>query len=392
MKNSLITSIIFLYLGFNLHAQYEYYGPYNYNYAWNINFTDESGSNYNYLNFSNPEYKTPVENKKKTQERVDLKLIETKTTSKNSKGKTISEGYQKFNSKGLIIDYKTKLSSHQLNYKDDTLLMDHNQSYKGKKSNTLFLYEKQSFIVRKTNHKGVLTKESITTYNEKGKETSVIRKFGKKQKNFYEYKSFYNEEGKLIKSQNFHKNKLKQEWTYDCSDEGKIIKNDDVQQNSVCKWKEEKNDGSYINYARNIYEKRTYLTKSEYNKDSILISYQSFLNDTIPNYSFEKIGNTEIVKFYNSKGKLKHFNTTILNEAKKIVVYESVKTGLFKHFTLKKNEYDANNLLIASTSTTGKKAKYSYKYTYDSKGKISTYKKYKKGKLISISEHINIYK
>ena len=98
------------------------------------------------------------------------------------------------------------------------------------------------------------------------------------------------------------------------------------------------------------------------------------------------------MKFYNSKGKLKHFNTTILNEAKKIVVYESVKTGLFKHFTLKKNEYDANNLLIASTSTTGKKAKYSYKYTYDSKGKISTYKKYKKGKLISISEHINIYK
>ena len=356
MKNSLITSIIFLFLGFNFHAQYEYYGPYIYNYAWNINTTDENGYNYNYLNFNGPEYKATVESKKKTQERVDIKLIETKTTTKNSKGKIISEGYQKFNSKGLIVEYKTKLSSHQLN------------------------------------HKGVLTKESITTYNEKGKETSVIRKFGKKQKNFYEYKSFYNEEGKLIKSQNFHKNKLIQEWTYDCSDEGKIIKNDDVQQNSVCKWKEEKNDGSYINYARNIYEKRTYLTKSEYNKDSILISYQSFLNDTIPNYSFEKIGNTEIVKFYNSKGKLKHFNTTILNEAKKIVVYESVKTGLFKHFTLKKNEYDANNLLIASTSTTGKKAKYSYKYTYDNKGKISTYKKYKKGKLISTSEHINIYK
>jgi len=392
MKNSLITSIIFLYLGFNLHAQYEYYGPYNYNYTWNINFTDESGSNYNYLNFSNPEYKTPVENKKKTQERVDLKLIETKTTSKNSKGKIISEGYQKFNSKGLITDYKTKLSSHQLNYKDDTLLLEHHQSYKGKKSTTLFLYEKQSFIVRKTNHKGVFTKEAITTYNEKGKETSVIRKFGKKQKDFYEYKSFYNEEGKLIKSQNFHNNKLKQEWTYDCSDEGKIIKKDDVQQNSVCKWKEEKNDGSYINYARKIYEKKTYLTKSEYNKDSVLISYKSFLNDTIPNYSFEKIGNTEIVKFYNHKGKLKHFNTTILNEAKKTVIYEAVKTGLIKKFTLKKNEYDVNNLLIASTTSTGKKEAYSYVYTYDQKGKLTTFKKYKKGKLISTTEHIHIYK
>lgn len=295
------------------------------------------------LEFYKIEFGMSLEDKDVLQKREEIKLKQTNFTYRNKKNKVESHGYVTYNSKGHLTEIKNKKTSRHLIYENDSLLINYIEINKTPK-NSNYSYKNGHFTGYQKYKNGKLISELIVTYNEQGKVTSRLTKKGKNLKKSSEQKTFYHPDGKIQKSQTFVNKKLKREYIYECKPEGEIADVKKVDNTSVCTWKDEKNDGSYINYARYTEEKETYLWKGTFDKDSNLIASERLLNDTIKIYSFEKKGNTEITNNYNKKGKLTYSNISIFNDSHFLVERQS-RYGKKLELHRSINEYDEKNML-----------------------------------------------
>lgn len=332
MKKNLITLICGSLFVFNLAAQHPY-----------IHLSDNVN-----LEFYKIEWGMNLEDKEVVQKREEIKLKQTNFTYKNKKNKVEGEGYFVYNEKGRIAEVKNKKSNKYLVYENDSLLTNYVEV--SKKSESLnYSYQKGHFTGFQKYKNGKLISELIITYNEKGKITSRLTKKGKNLKKSSEQKTFYYPDGKIQKSQTFINGKLKREYVYECKPEGEIVNVKKVDNTSVCTWKDERNDGSYINYTRYTEEKETYLWKGTFDKDSNLIMSERFLDDTVKVYSFEKTKNSETTSNYNKKGVLTYYTKSVFNDAHLLIERENrygKKSKLYKSV----NEYDEKNMLVKTTN------------------------------------------
>jgi hypothetical protein len=278
-----------------------------------------------------------------------------------------------------------------MTYISDTIPSEFIEISKKKYSKLNYIYENQLHIVRESNKKNEVVGESTTRYNENKKPISQFKRSGKKMENTSEYKSFYNTNGKLEKNQHFTNGILISEWKYDCGEEGKKVKENEIVQSSSCTWKDERNDGSYTKYYRNIYNGIQYLTKTEFTKDSVAYSINIFLNDTILMSSSVKNGTSEIVKHYNKKGKIMKLNTIISNNEGKQIQFQSTKFGIQKMTSIKTYEYNDNGQMTKSTNCYNERNFTTTIYEYDEKEMLKKYTISKKGKIISTKEIIYTY-
>lgn len=301
------------------------------------------------LEFYKIEYGMGLEDKKVVNKREEIKLKQTNFTHKNKNNKIESEGYVTYNPKGRLTEIKNKKSNKYLVYENDSLLINYIEVNKTPQ-NFNYSYQKGHFTGYQKYKNGKLISELIITYNDKGKVTSRLTKKGKNLKKTSEQKTFYYADGKIQKSQTFINGKLKREYIYECKPEGEIVDVKKVDNASVCTWKEERNDGSYINYVRSIEEKDTYLWKGTFDKDSNLIASERLLNDTIKVHSFEKKGNTEITNHYNKKGKLTYTFTLIFNDSHFLIERQN-RYGRKMELHKSINEYDEKGMLTKTINS-----------------------------------------
>jgi hypothetical protein len=364
-KLIVITALAFFY-ALNLTAQIRYYTNHPFIY-------DESG---NRISFYKTENGRGIENHKNIQKRVDLKLKEYKTVTPINKGKDQATTIYSYNEQGRLSQIKRFDENNELRYLTtlkytrDSLLSEYIGIDK-KKRETKYLYkydENGRFISNQQVKHGTVKGELICTYNAKGKVTSRLHKYGRKLKYSSETKNYYNANDDLVKTESYYKGKLKNVYNYDCKPEGEkeVELDKKVTSSDICEWTEESRDGSYKVYFRTTNEKRMYLNINKYNKDSVLIESNRFLNDSIlVNHSLN-FENTRSYSNYNKKGKLLHFNSSTSNEKGDLILSTRVSYwGSRKAYTnMTENKYDEQGLISETTLINGKNKPRSIKYYY----------------------------
>lgn len=344
-------------------------------------FQDEKGE---FIWFYPLESVRSVESKKTLDKRIADKLNTIQKTSYNKEGEKKFTTMHSFNKLGRLTG--TEYFNHKKQTKRVTQIIYFNDSLikeikviSPKKDTTIYnyfyeeingkLYFKGS--ERKNNNK--IENSEVITRNKAGKIISNLQKFGHKLKHSSETKSYYSDDNQIVKSEYYFDNKLKSVYNYDCNAEGKKIEDKKVKSSDVCKWTEERSDGSYIMYTRTTEEKKNYLNISLFDKDSTFIYFKQYLNDSIlvqsRNYYNDK--KIWITRNFNDKQKMTWSYKNILDENNNILESENISYRR-KNSTIRTeiNTYNNNQLLESKTKYTNHKKPYKTSYTYNSKGFI----------------------
>ncbi|MBI1837464.1 MAG: hypothetical protein HYR91_09395 [Flavobacteriia bacterium] len=301
--------------------------------------------------------------------RIQHKIKEQKITFINKKGKgSKNQVLEKYNKMGRVIYQKSKYYQVENQYLYDTLTIQSKQIIKN--DTTLITYEYDQWNklkISKTYKNGQIQNELLITKNSSGIITNRLNKYGKKLKHSSEMKYYLDTENKLIKSERYLDNELKNVWNYECKPEGELVKNKNFTEKSICKWNETSSDGGYIIFYRTTEYDRTYLNKSYYTKDSIYYKSEKFQNDTLLIQSYELNDFSKISKRYNLKNQKTSETIEILNKNKQTSSYYSIRYFKKKvHISEQIHTYNAQNLLISDIHyyNTKKNFESHYEYSY----------------------------
>src|SRR5574343_326617 len=186
-----------------------------------------------------------------------------------------------FNSKGKILTRQTDKASTRYEYLNDTLIKRIETINKKEVKVVERSYNdknKLTFVQQTTN--GKLVYQELYNYNDEGfiVKSQII---DLKKKKTYEMRYVYFEHNKLKYQEFLINGKVKKTWTYECKEEG--VRTDDKKSalESMCRYEEQSNDGSYILFFRKIKEGKDVLVKNYFSKDSIMYLSETFENDSI---------------------------------------------------------------------------------------------------------------
>jgi len=346
--------------------------------------------NDNFLWFNVEFYPGSQENQKTIQRRLKDKLKTFSSINYDKKGNKESTRTFSYNELGrltkiMTYSHKKEKSAYTLiDYLNDSIV----KRVKGSSCNGFKRIYDYTYTYASINGKNLLTSAIVTkkgkeqrklviSYNEAGKVVSRKSFYGHNLKKIGETKSEYNETGDLIKTTHFYNNKIKSVYNYDCNAAGKKVEDKKVRVSDVCKWTEERNDGSFIMYSRSTSNKKNYLKVFEYSKDSTLVARQSFLNDSILVASYAKYDNTETKNYFTEKQKLRFSTTSIYNDEHQILEHTYVRTKGDKDMNKTIYEYKNGNLTKCFFIYNNHKT-WELNYEYNDKG-LKTSCSYKKG-------------
>jgi hypothetical protein len=376
--------LITLFFGYKtVNAQYD--NSYRYRYSsYSPYLQDENGEHF----WLNLEYAPgSQENKKTIEKRLSNKLKSISKTNHNKKGEKSFKTTHFYNELGRLIKIETyshkkeKSAFTTINYLNDSIISSvETLNYKGEKAQYAYTYLElnNKFLLTSAinTKKGEVKEKLIITRNESGKITSRKQFYGKNLKKSSETKNEYNDSGDLIKTSYFHNGKLKSVYNYDCNPEGKKEVDKKVNVSDVCKWTEERNDGSYIIYSRSTSKNANYLNVWMFNKDSMLISNKKFLNDSILVSSIANYDNYHVNNSYTKKQKFKSTYTTLYDDEHNLLEQKyGGYTFMHKYSHYVINEYKNNQLIKTRSMGNGDKVS-EWTYQYNDKGfkESATYK------------------
>ena len=325
-----------------------------------------------------------VEDKKVLEKRIANKMNSIQKTSYTKKGEKYLTITHTFNQLGRIVSThylqhkNNKTWSDKINYYNDSLI---NQVISKKYNGDTIVYNYSFEIIDgKLYYKGYETSKNqkivrskLITRNKAGKPTSKLQLYDRNLKHSSETKSYYSEDNQLIKTEYYHDNKLESVYNYDCNAEGKKIENKKVESSDICKWTEERRDGSYINYSRSTNEKKNYLSVSFYDKDSAFVYWKKYLNDSILVESRNYYNDTKIDVYrrFKDKQKIIWSSKSIYDDNHNLLEHEFINYGRKNtYISTKINTYNSEGLLASKTTYENHKKPYKTSYTYNSKGLI----------------------
>lgn len=342
---------------------------------------DENGE---FIWFHPLELVSSVESKKTLDKRLANKLQTIQKTSYDRKGEKEYTSTHKFNELGRITSINSfkhkgdKTWTYQITYFNDSLINKVAvKNYKGDSIIYNYSYEEINgelyFKGSEQIKNGKIENSNTITRNEAGKPTSKLQLYDRNLKHSSETKSYYSEDNQLIKTEYYHDNELQSVYNYDCNAEGKKIENKKVESSDICKWTEDRGDGSYLKYSRSTNEKKNYLSVSLYDKDSSFVYYKRFLNDTILvsfqyNYNDKR---TFIMRDFDEKQRMtwsekKTYDNNHNLLEREYINYRRKNT----YISTKINTYNSERLLVSKTTYVNHKKPYKTSYTYNSNGLI----------------------
>ena len=243
---------------------------------------DDMGFNYGY---------DTVGVKNNNIQRVDVK--------RTYRGKDKSNYQVQFTESGNVSAIKKMKDSTFYSYDNGNLTQSVSTGKKGAKVN--YRYNQGNIELKESFSKGKLRSRLVVDYNSENDVEFSMLQTGRKLKKTYVMKYEYSD-AKLI-SQQFYKNdEILKKWNFKCKPEGeeassKILTN-------VCKYAEESNDGSYIEYVRRIEDNKVRLYKYYYSADSVNYKSEIYKNDSILTMVTDFSKTERIQTNYTDKGKI----------------------------------------------------------------------------------------
>ena len=255
----------------------------------------------------------------KLRKKLQIKSIKTNTSYKKSKKNNSTE--LTYNNMGKNTSFVTKKWSQEKIYENDTLESYVVTTSKKQKTEVESTYLDGYLKSRSVFKNGKLFSTYTLAYNQNKKITNSKLERNKKT---FEIQNSYNDENKLIKTVYLIDNKIKKEWIYECKPEGQLVASKTEALSSFCTFREESADGSYATFTRTLKEGKPYLNKQLYNKDSVLVSSKTFLNDTILVWENTKINNVETFINYKKSGKFTYKQIIIRNNDGNVICREFI--------------------------------------------------------------------
>ncbi|MES2590072.1 MAG: hypothetical protein V4622_13920 [Bacteroidota bacterium] len=229
-------------------------------------------NNQSYWKFWDEDYQQENEGFLNPKKRKNLEISEISSKMTDKKGR-VSSGKLTFNSSGKLVSSKYPKFERQSTYLNDTIETARFTNRKGKTEEFKKTYENGKVVLDERFKKGKLVSRTENTYSNKNLINAKLLHKGKK----FEMRYTFNEDNKLTRSEYYKKGKLKQSWVYECKPEGQILASNKTELiSSKCEYREESADGSYVIFTRSIKEKKPYLNKQTYNKDSIRVKEENF--------------------------------------------------------------------------------------------------------------------
>ena len=233
----------------------------------------------------------------------------------------------------------------------------------GKKSiNTVYAYNGSDIKLKESYSKGKLTSRLLVDYNsENDVELSMLQN-GRKLKNTYVMHYMYDDD--KVVNQKFLKNDdLLKEWNFKCKPEGeeassKVLTN-------VCKYFEESNDGSFIEFVRRIENKKVRLYKYYYDADSTNYRVEMFKNDSILMMKTDISKQERHQTNYTEKGKISFVYLTKFDNDHRPIETVYAKKGKIEKGSKTVTVYNEDGTINTKQySYNGKmNSKYTYVYT-----------------------------
>jgi hypothetical protein len=254
-----------------------------------------------------------------------------------------------FNKFGFVTRKASEKLTQIYYYKNDTLLTKIDEVFKGDSSSLIIDYEGKIPVCFTKNVKGekIEVKKLIYTNQLLVSEQIFLKKFNKP---YNELKHFYDSiTGKRIRTEYYKKDKLFKVWSYECSQEGKVVSNK-VENNSYCKWNEPLANGGYLICSRVINNKKEQLNKMYFTKDSTWYKTERFQNDSILIGKSLKIGNIIENRNFTLKGKptSSYVSISDTNDMERISIHTFFRT--FGR-TLYQRDFEYNNVGLVKRSS-----------------------------------------
>lgn len=285
--------------------------------------------------------------------------VKTMTVSSIEKGKEkFVRGYS-FNDFGRITMAKTSCSEKTLSYVNDTLISETVHVWRKKITRQKHEYENAHLVKLERFVNDQLKGRYTLAYNSDGEIAQNKLETGRKLKKHYILRHTFNKDNQRTETVYVRNGKVTRRWKYDCKPEGELVDLDKKEElSSQCKYNEEFADGSYAVHRRTIEKGEQYLHISTFTKDSVFVSHEQYLNDTI------------LVR------------RSIVDENR--VQFEQFKKGKFTHGFIR--EKDDQGRILKHTSYNGAKRKESYsrEYVYNEKGLVIETRFFRNGKETSL--------
>ena len=294
---------------------------------------------------------------------VDLKLmkelgIKSVTLKRNYKGKSSYNKTFHLNDLGRITQIIHPKVTVEYTYVNDSLISS--TRVIGKKSSlTNFEYQNGKITGKEYFEKERLTSRLVVKYNEDESVNFSLLQKGRKLRN--SYSMYYTYQDSKLENQRFMKNaKILKELDYKCKPEGEEVQAKN--KSNVCKYVEENNDGSYIEYLRRMENNSTLLYKYYYTKDSVNYRSECFDEDEKMKWSNEIKPDSSVFIAYDKKGVVDHTIKTRYDDQHRMVEREY--------------SYDVKGKRIGKRN-----------YAYNDNGTMSNTQYYFKGKLIHAKDY-----
>lgn len=272
----------------------------------------------------------------------DKHIKEVQKISYSKKNEVKTTETRKYNSLGRVVSIERKDLKVNYVYVNDTLLSKIEKITPKHTRITEQTYEGTLLTSRSFVKDGIKLYTENYQYTDFGKTLKAVIIYHRK-KDTYESNYRYNESHKLTYTDFVKNGKTIKTWNYDCLPQGEENIEKTTALASVCKYYEESNDGSYIEYSRRILNKETILQKDYYSKDSLLYKSESFSEDTILISSFTMNNLNTIFEKYDRKGRQIHQITSTYNQDKLLTEYRSIYKERF--FYVSRISYNSDNTI-----------------------------------------------
>lgn len=268
-----------------------------------------------------------------------------------------------YNNQGMIVErtYRDIKTTYKYN---DTLLTSTFTQNKKSTFGSSYSYDKEQRLIHIKQFKnGKMRSETRYVYFEKNKLLSTEEFIYGKRTKVIRYETTFDEILKKPTAAFYYVNgQLIKQWDFSCQEQGEIVKKDEKQA-SECTYNQSNTDGSYSIFKRIIDNKKLYLNRTDFTKDSIFIASYRYYNDTVLISKSSFINNVSLFETYTHKGKLKYKSIAKYDENKNILqseyynrrnkkrsnsTYNYIKNGLIQEYSFNNNklefEYTFHNI------------------------------------------------
>jgi len=270
----------------------------------------------------------------------------------------------------------------QYSYEKDTLLRA--VQIEGKKGVRYFNmeYREGQRVLTQEFYKNELVSLRTNNFDSDGRLIHASLDYPKKRKSTSIFREYAGDE--LKRTQHYKNGKVIRVLDYTCKPEGE---NQAVAATStVCNYREESNDGSFIVYTKNERKKGVILIKQYYSADSTLFRVETLKNDSVVLSRQDIDGYNNTLVYYKEDGSVRskrvktfenNINTSLTYNARgKITRMEEIVLG------------ENNQILERKSSHNGSKRQlYTSQYTYDSEDRLISEKRLKRDKLLWEKEY-----